>query len=32
MINFYARLLLIDPVDDAITSHSIGTVTVEFAG
>jgi len=32
MINFYARLLFLDPVDDAITPHSMGTVTVEFAG
>jgi len=32
VINFYARVLFVDAVDDAIPPYSIGTVTVKFAG
>jgi hypothetical protein len=32
VINFYARVLFADAVDDAIPPYSIGPVTVEFAG
>jgi len=31
MVNFYATFFFIDPVDDAITPHSIGPIAVEFA-
>jgi hypothetical protein len=32
VIDFQAGLFVIDPVNDAITSDAIGTVTVEFTG
>jgi hypothetical protein len=32
VINFDAKLLFINPVDDPIAPHAVGTVAVEFAG